>query len=290
MLARNARLFTFDNITLSGVEEALATPPWTPCGSINFETSGFVPTVPNGPLVRSIGDFAFFAFRNDTKILPPCVINDETDRTVRYIEAIEKCVVGRKRRRDIREDVVMPSLLAKAFVRHTVTRGWFDFIRKVLVIDAAPARAGRVIEEIVKRAPVATFLPWNPSGTIPAPTFLSKWLEMEPVNLMIDRTSRLVGADKQSIRIDLQNAAGTSAKLMLENSMLCSELAMTHEKSGFVIDQWFGFKRIFMAGIKEDNSGNGELLPEEKADAELILSALTVREIADAVEVAVNES
>jgi hypothetical protein len=63
-----------------------------------------------------------------------------------------------------------------------------------------------------------------------------------------------------------------------------------------VVDGEFGFKRIAIANIKDDPSGDpGEKAdpsgdPGEKADAELVLSAMTVREIADAVEVAVHES
>jgi recombination associated protein RdgC len=296
MLARNARLYTFDSVDRHDVEETLSSFPWAPCGPSFAETSGFVPPVPSGTLVRDIGDFAFFAFRIDSKILPASVINDETDRVVSHIEFVEKKYVGRKRRRDIREEAIV-TLLPKAFVRHTVTRGWFDFERNVLVIDATRQRAQKVIGAIIKRMPDATFAEWNPSGNMSAETFLSRWVTNEPGELAIGHMTKLVREDKESIRIDLnENAAGTSAKVMFDNGMVCEELVAVHGETSFVVDGEFGFKRIAIANIKDDPSGDpGEKAdpsgdPGEKADAELVLSAMTVREIADAVEVAVHES
>ena len=80
------RLSTEWPITAEGLHEQLATKPFHPCGSQDFESRGWVAPCDDGDLVHAIGNDWLICMQAEAKILPPAVINKEADARAAEIE------------------------------------------------------------------------------------------------------------------------------------------------------------------------------------------------------------
>lgn len=286
-LAKNATVFEFSQL---GPEQAqlLANKPWVAPLSGEASSNGFVkPTTESETLVKQVGDLAFFAFKESKKILPASVVNEEVDRLAKNLEDSTGCRVGRKERKLLKEEVIT-TLLAKAFVKHSTTFGWFDFGNGKLVIAASgtkPLDVVRVIDACLWASDIEIILkPWAPSED--TGRLLTSWVEHDsPAHFSIDDRITLKGAEGQSVKVIDDNA--TSVATPLIDSRECAELAMTYDgKVSFSITSGMQIKRIDYLDISSITEADPESY-EQQCAAEMALSGLTVRGLVAALEEAV---
>jgi len=293
MLARNAIIYIFTGITPDALEAAVARRPFQPCGAFDANSRGFItPVKGQEGLVRFAGNVASIAMREDDKILPACVVTDETRRQADEIEEQQGHRIGRKQMKELKERVT-EELRAKAFVRTTVVRAWLDFDAGLLVIDtASESKVDNLTGTLLRHfdelpellrwftndAPIAHFTNWVQTGEAPD-------------GFTIDDRALLTNTEGGKVRLTNQSMVADEVRNLIENSRTCVELAITHaEKLSFVLTHNLTLKRIDHLGINEERDpAQADMLEEERHDAEIILNAGAVREAFDAINDAMGD-
>ena len=179
-LFRFQKPFTTDAVTLN---EKLAALPFVPCGSLETERLGWVaPLGRHGSeLVHAAGLMMMVCLRKQQRVLPAAVVKEEVDERAAAIEAGQGRNVGRKERRDLR-DQVTTEFLPKAFTRSRDTYAYIDPQRGWLIVDTATAGVAEALSESLREC--LGSLPIAPPQVAEAPAgVLSAWVRTgEPVS------------------------------------------------------------------------------------------------------------
>lgn len=281
MLARNATVLIFAGITPESIEAAVARRPFVPCGAAEASSRGFIRPIEGvDGLTRHAGNVTAIAMREDDKILPSCVVQAEVKRRCDEIHEQQGRRPGRKETREIKE-AVTDELLAKAFVRTTVIRAWLDFNADLLVIDAASESKVENLIGILLRSfsDAPNIRRWRTKG-LPVSHFTA-WMQSgeSPDLFTIDDSALLASPDGGKIRIAKQSVDNDDVRRLVENGRTCSELALTHaDRLSFVLTQNLVLRRLNHLGINEERDpSQGDMLEEERRDAEIVLNASVVR-------------
>jgi len=288
MLARNATIITFSNITPDGLQAAVERRQFVPCGAIESSSAGFVPPAQgNVAMSRRVGNVIAIALREDSKILPACVVQAEVKRRAEELEEQQGFRPGRKQTKELKE-VVTDDLLAKAFIRTTIVRAWLDFDAGLLVIDASSdSKADHVLGALVRSLEEAPmFRRWR---TVGAPVdHFTNWVHSSeaPEDFSIDDRALFTGDDGSKVRLTNRSIVDDAAvtKLM-ESGQRCSELALTYaDKLSFVLTSGLVLRRIEHIGMNQsENPNQPDMLEEERLDAEIVLNASAIREAFNAI-------
>jgi recombination associated protein RdgC len=104
-----------DNATLN---EHLQIRAFTPPGTMQLTSNGFVPPVDDGDerLAREFTNGIVMSVRVDEKVIPPQVIREETTKACKAVETLTGRKPGKKERAEIKEGVLL-KLLEVAMVR-----------------------------------------------------------------------------------------------------------------------------------------------------------------------------
>lgn len=293
MLARNATIITFSNITPAGLEAAVERRPFVPCGAIESSSAGFVPPAHgNVAMSRRAGNVIAIAMREDSKILPACVVQAEVKRRAEELEEQQGFKPGRRQIKELKE-VVTDDLLAKAFIRTTIIRAWFDFDASLLVIDAASdTKTDNLIGALVRsfeESPM--FRRWRTAGS-PVAHF-TNWVQSSepPECFTIDDRALFTSSDGGKVRLTNRRIVDEEAVMkLLESGQSCSELALTYEdRLSFVLTDNLTLRRIEHIGMSQEHNPNQQdMLEEERLDAEILLNASAVREAFNAISAAMG--
>ena len=279
MLAKNAQIFRIVGATPAGLNEALAACQFVECTPHAAQSSGFVFASPDyGTFTREAGDFTEFRLRTDTKILPASVVNDATAEKAKEIEAMQGYKPGRKQTKEIKEAVTL-ELLASAFVKTHITRGWFDSTGWLVIDTASASKAEAVLDALRSALDEFPVRFWR---THREPELsMSEWVEMRhpPEGMTIDDRVKL--ADHDGGTVSVVNRDATSAEviqLITEGGAVVSELALTLEGAVSFVLANGTLKRLAYLDIQEEAKGD-PLSQEEEANADLILSGDAVRKV-----------
>ena len=278
MLAKNATIFRITG-PVSGLDEALKARPFMDLTPGMASGSGFVIASPDyGTFTRKAGDFTEFRLRTDTKILPASVVNDVTAEKAKEIEAMQGYKPGRKQTKEIKEAVTL-ELLASAFVKTHITRGWFDSTGWLVIDTASASKAEAVLDALRSALDEFPVRFWR---THREPELsMSEWVEMRhpPEGMTIDDRVKL--ADHDGGTVSVVNRDATSAEviqLITEGGAVVSELALTLEGAVSFVLANGTLKRLAYLDIQEEAKGD-PLSQEEEANADLILSGDAVRKV-----------
>ncbi len=278
MLAKNATIFRITG-PVSGLDEALKARPFMDLTPGMASGSGFVIASPDyGTFTRKAGDFTEFWLRTDTKILPASVVNDATAEKAKEIEAMQGYKPGRKQTKEIKEAVTL-ELLASAFVKTHITRGWFDSTGW-LVIDTASASKAEAVLDALRNALDEFHVRFWRTQQVPE-SAMTLWVSTQepPEGMTIDNRVKL--ADHDGGTVSVVNRDATSAEvihLITEGGAVVSELALTLEDVASFVLANGTLKRLAYLDIQEEAKGD-PLSQEEEANADLILSGDAVRKV-----------
>lgn len=278
MLAKNATIFRITG-PVSGLDEALKARPFMDLTPGMASGSGFVIASPDyGTFTRKAGDFTEFRLRTDTKILPASVVNDATAEKAKEIEAMQGYKPGRKQTKEIKEAVIL-ELLASAFVKTHITRGWFDSTGWLVIDTASNSKAEAALDALRSALDEFPVRFWR---THREPELsMSEWVEMRhpPEGMTIDDRVKL--ADHDGGTVSVVNRDATSAEviqLITEGGAVVSELALTLEDVASFVLANGTLKRLTYLDIQDEAKGD-PLSQEEEANADLILSGDAVRKV-----------
>ena len=279
MLAKNAQIFRIVGATPAGLNEALAACQFVECTPHAAQSSGFVFASPDyGTFTREAGDFTEFRLRTDTKILPASVVNDATAEKAKEIEAMQGYKPGRKQTKEIKDAVTL-ELLASAFVKTHITRGWFDATGWLVIDTASNSKVDAVLDALHSAMNEFRVRFWR-TQQVPE-SAMTIWVSTQepPEGMTIDDRVKL--ADHDGGTVSVVNRDATSAEviqLITEGGAVVSELALTLEDVASFVLANGTLKRLAYLDIQEEAKGD-PLSQEEEANADLILSGDAVRKV-----------
>ena len=278
MLAKNATIFRITG-PVSGLDEALKARPFMDLTPGMATGSGFVIASPDyGTFTRKAGDFTEFRLRTDTKILPASVVNDATAEKAKEIEAMQGYKPGRKQTKEIKEAATL-ELLASAFVKTHITRGWFDSTGWLVIDTASASKAEAVLDALRNALDEFPARFWR-TQQVPE-SAMTIWVSTQepPEGMTIDDRVKL--ADHDGGTVSVMNRDATSAEviqLITEGGAVVSELALTLEDVASFVLANSTLKRLAYLDIQEEAKGD-PLSQEEEANADLVLSGDAVRKV-----------
>ena len=279
MLAKNAQIFRIVGATPAGLNEALAACQFVECTPHAAQSSGFVFASPDyGTFTREAGDFTEFRLRTDTKILPASVVNDATAEKAKEIEAMQGYKPGRKQMKEIKESVTL-ELLASAFVKTHITRGWFDSTGWLVIDTSSASKAEAALDALRNALDEFPVRFWR-TQQVPE-SAMTIWVSTQepPEGMTIDDRVKL--ADHDGGTVSVVNRDATSAEviqLITEGGAVVSELALTLEDVASFVLANSTLKRLAYLDIQEEAKGD-PLSQEEEANADLVLSGDAVRKV-----------
>ena len=142
-------------------------------------------------LVHPLGRQMLLALRHEKKLLPAKVISQVLKQRVERIEEAEGFKPGRKRVKELKEQV-RDELLPRAFTLSSDTRVWIDPVAGWLVVDAASAaKADDVVTLLVKAIDGFPARPLKVAGEVT--TTMTAWLSSDeaPAGFSIDQDAEL---------------------------------------------------------------------------------------------------
>jgi len=123
-------------MTAEQIHAQLVRHAFTPGGTLEGQTKGWVSPRENDILVHGINGQLLLSMRTEKKLLPASVINQFTKAKAADIEAQQGFKPGRKQMREIKE-AVTDELRPKDFSMFKDVLVWIDTANGWLVIDAA---------------------------------------------------------------------------------------------------------------------------------------------------------
>ncbi len=208
--------------TQEELEEQLTAHRYRPCGSLEVAVQGWHPPLSGGSeqLCFSSNGCLLVCLRREEKLLPASVVNEVLADKVNQIELEEARSVGRKEKKDLKEEVYQ-DLLPKAFTRSSLSFAYIDPQAGWILVDAAtPKRAEDLVSQL--RSSLGS-LPAKPLAVKQAPAeVMTRWLEGQ------DLPSDFEIADQCELR-DLEEDGGI---VRVRRQDLAGEEIQTHLKAG----------------------------------------------------------
>lgn len=256
------------------------------CLPTERRTIGFVAPLATVPdvLIRKVGKFELFSVRIEEKILPPSVIESETQKAIIDIQEKESRAVGRKERREVKERVIL-ELLPKSFVKQRVIYGARS--DKYLIINSATTSDAETVLELLRKAHGA--LPLKLMRTLVSiKSALSKWLiddlagELPEATLDDHMVFEKPEQGKPSVIFKKTSVTPQEAHGLLEKGFNLSRVGMTlRDHVSFLLDNEFKLRKIVLLDILKEKAEIQSETYEERFDEENLLILSQIEEIVD---------
>lgn len=149
---RNATAFRAVLPSTPALQEHLANFAFTEIREQDYSRLGFVPAPGSGDtsLALDIPGATVFGFRYDEKVVPVTAVNEALSKRVAEIEDLEGRKIGRKERRQIRDNV-FADILPRALARTTVVTCYYHRPTGILIVATASQKiADLVLSTVVK--------------------------------------------------------------------------------------------------------------------------------------------
>jgi len=254
-----------------------------PCGPVETATMGW--TAPLGPkaelLVHTVGQVHLVAMRRQERLLPGSVVTEAVADRVAEIEQAEMREVGRRERRQLREDLLV-EMLPQAFTRSRVVRASIDAADGWTVVDAASDKAAEEVIALLRES-LGSF-PLKPLAPEVAPAErLSAWLlSGEPAaGFALEDACVLQDPEdsRSTVRCRGQDLSSPEIRNHLDSGKRAVSVGLIwKERLSLLLNEDLSLKRLRFADevINELDTGDAD---DEGAtlDAELALLSLELR-------------
>jgi len=249
------------DIDVDTLADALQPHAFSAATAVEEARLGWVPPLEHEPLlVRSVGRQLLIALRQEKKLLPARVVTQFVKARADAIEAQDGFRPGRKRMRELKEQV-RDELLPRAFSLSADTRAWIDPVGGWLAVDAASqARADELIGLLARsldgfparplrstRSPAAAMTAWLVDGDAPA-------------GFSIDQDVELRARDtKATVRYANQSLDAEDVTRHTKAGKQCTKLAMTwNGRVSFVLTDTLAIRRVRPLDVLQEAAGSAE--------------------------------
>lgn len=169
--------FPFDAEALHG---RLSDRVFKPCGGLDTHSVGWAPPAGRDTtqLVHSTNGRLMICQRREDRLLPSTVVNEQVEERATAISAAEQRPVGRKERRQLRDEVVV-DLLPRAFTRNRYRHAYIDPQAGWVIVDSGTAKQAEEMLSLLRET--LGSLRAKPLAVASAPAaVLTRWLEHQP--------------------------------------------------------------------------------------------------------------
>ena len=256
------------DLDVDTLADALLPLAFNEASSVEEVRMGWVPPHEgNASLVFAVGRQMLVTLRQEKKLLPARVVTQFVRQRAEQIEAAEGFKPGRKRMKELKEQV-RDELLPRAFSLSSDTRAWIDPVGGWLAIDAASqSRADEVIALLSK---ALGGFPGRPVKTQQSPAnAMTAWLVENdaPAGFSIDQDVVLQARDsKASVRYANQSLEADDVARHTRAGKQCTRLALTWaDRVSFVLTENLSIKRVRPLDVlTESESGSAAAADAEE--------------------------
>jgi recombination associated protein RdgC len=208
-------------------------------------------------------------------MLPAAVVAETLDEKIAAIEDREARTVGRKERRQLKDEVLL-DLLPRAFTRSRRACAYLDRQTGWLLVDAASASAAEDLVDLL-RATLGSLPVHPPRPPQPPEVLLTRWVttgELPPGLTLGDECElRDARDDKVVARCRGHDLAGEEVATHLRAGKQVTQLALDWRESlAFVLQEDLSLKRLrFADELLEEGMDAGLEDEAARLDAEFIL-------------------
>lgn len=255
MWFRNLTLYSFASLPgIDALNAGLAGQRYAPCTDLQKESSGFAPWHgDSAAFVFSVDQHLMLSLCVEKKVLPAAVVRDELAARVEQVEQQQGFKVGKRQKKEIREDVT-DALLAQAFsVRRTV-RGWLNLRTNLLAIDTASQPTAELFVRHLIRAIETDIGLRHLSTARTAVEAMTQWVADEPpADFTIDDDTTFAGNNGCAVKYSKVSVEQADVTRQIESGKLVTRLAMTHAaRVSFVLAKGVVLRRIVPVGTLKD--------------------------------------
>lgn len=285
---RNVRLYRLEKpsaIVADDLDQRLPERRFHPCSPLQTASLGWYP--PPGEQAQALshagnGCIALCARRQE-RLLPSTVVVEALDERVAELEEREVRTVGRRERRQLREEVVL-DMLPRAFTRSRQIHAYLDPVAGWMVVDAASEKGAEELVELLREtlgsfrvrpprprnAPVAFMTRWVASGALPDGLELGDACELRD-----PRDERAL------VRCSGQDLGGEEIAGHLRAGKEVIKLALHwREQLEFLLQEDLSLRRLRFADALLDEALEPDIEDEAaRFDAEFAIMALQLREL-----------
>jgi len=257
------------------IEDALQAAAFTPCGSTQQQSVGWVPPrgIEHGPLLEFTSGQWMMRLTVESKKVPAQVLKDNVDKACADIEHMTGHKPGKRERKELAEDILL-ALLPHAFPARYSINVWMDRKNGILVLDCAgQSKADMAISQLIKAFDSLVLQLVNTS-TSPSGA-MAQWLtEKEPpAGFAIDRECELKACDESKAVVKYGRHALDIDEVSqhIAQGKMPTKLAMTwDDRVSFVLTEGMQIKKIAFleAAI---NGDKGMTLENDAFDADVVI-------------------
>lgn len=283
---KNARLYHLEDpaaINAEDLESRLAERRFRPCGPLQIASLGWHPPLGGQTqgLVHAGNGCITLCARRQERLLPSAVVAEAMEERVEDIQEREGREVGRRERRNLREEVML-DMLPRAFTRSRQIRAYLDLVGGWMVVDAAGEKGAEELVEFLREtlgsfrvrpprprhAPIALMTRWVETGKAPGGFELGDACEL--------RDPR---DEKSLVRCSGQDLGTDECTTHLRAGKEVVKLAVRwREQLEFTLEEDLSLKRLRFAEALLEESMEPDAEDEAaRFDAEFAIMALQLR-------------
>ncbi len=277
MWFRNLQILRADgesSLTADELEEQLRRTAFQPAGAYAMDSTGWIPPRGDDRLVHSAQGHWLIALGMEQKLLPASVIRQEVKNRAVEIEQRMGVKPGRKRLKDLKEEVT-GELLPRAFSRYSTTFAWIDRTAGWLVLDAASPKKGEDFLSTLRRC--MDEFPFAPLECNRSPaSAMAEWLAAgdAPGGFGIEGDCELRAAtqEKQVVRYANHPLDTPEIRKHLADGKQVAKLALTwRDRVSFVLTDTLAVKRLSFLDLARAEAGSESESDQDRFDADFAL-------------------
>lgn len=277
------RLLEPFKLSLEELEDKLEASAFTPCGSVDMQTRGWVPPIgkDSTQFVHVSNGAYLICLREESKILPASVIREALDERIAEREERDMRKVRKREREQLKEEIIF-ELLPRAFTRTRQTYGYIDTVSGWLVVDCGSWRQAEAFTEYLREC--LDTLPIAPPATSDAPqSIMTDWLASDRVPVDIELGEEAVFEDPATegceLRCKRQDLYADEIMAHLKSGKRIRRLALNwSERLSCVVDADYSIKRLKFTDMVTESSGGADAESfAEQFDADFTLFVLETR-------------
>ena len=271
---RPYRLSPEFDLSAQDLAAMLAKHQFSPCGSQEPLSMGWVAPREGGELVHEVNGQYLLCHRAEKRLLPSAVVNQAAREKAQEIEEQQGYKPGRKQMKEIKEQVIT-ELLPKSHTVQRDTMVWIDTRNHWFVIDTAAAHKSDEVMGLLAKS-VEPF-PALPLYTELSPgSVMTSWLidNDPPANFTIDQDTELrsTGDSGAAVRYVKQSVDIEEVRKHVQAGKQCTRLALTWaERISFVLTDALDIKRVSPLDILTEKQDVTAVNDDEIFDADMTL-------------------
>ncbi|QLB44370.1 recombination-associated protein RdgC [Mannheimia pernigra] len=266
-------------IDFSNIEQALQTIRYTPCSSTDMSRFGWEkPLKTSEQLHFEASGHIFLISCKEEKDLPASVIKKETEEKIIELEEKEQRKLKKTEKQAVK-DLVVSTLLPRAFSKYQFTALWIDTKKGFIYVDSNSAKRSEDTLALLRKS--LGSLPVVPLSYQIDPTqIMTSWLVKDaPSWLTILEDGKLKCFDTNSIAIfKRQDLSGEEVMTFLHSGAFAVNLALEWENNlSFALNEDGTLSKLKFAD--EVREKNDDILQEDVAqrcDADFLLMTTTI--------------